>query len=53
MHQAALAATLRKLNETVFANEHVYVWTKNSAGEKRVLMLGDILKHTSRDGAAA
>ncbi len=49
----ALAATLRKLNETVFANKQVYVWTRNSSGEKQVLMLGDILKQASRDGAAA
>ncbi len=50
---SALAATLRKLNETAFANKQVYVWTKNSSGEKKVLMLGDILKHASRDGALA
>lgn len=49
----ALAATLQKLNETVFADNQVYVWTMNSAGEKQVLMLGDILKYASRDGAAA
>ena len=49
----ALAATLRKLNETAFANKQVYVWTIGSSGEKQVLMLGDILKSTTREGTAA
>ncbi len=49
----ALAASLHKLNETVFANKQVYVWTQNSTGEKQVLMLGDILRKTNSDGAAA